>query len=75
MTAIAIPRSFRRAGVATARKPRRPVAGWALMGDVVSHRAGVSEHLIQWRRAMGEPDPEPMMSSKGWQGTGGRDSE
>ncbi len=43
---------------------RRP--GWVLMGDIVSHRAGVAEHLIQWRRAMGEADPEPMLGSSSW---------
>ena len=37
--------------------PRR--ADWPLMGDIVSARGGVPEHLIRWRRARGEPDPAP----------------
>ena len=49
-----------------ALKPPRRVSGWPLMGDIVSHRAGVSEHLIQWRRSMGEGDPEPMLGSSSW---------
>ncbi len=39
--------------------PRK--ADWPLMGDIVSHRAGVPEHLIRWRRAEGDTDPEPML--------------
>lgn len=50
----------------TAPKPAPRKRGWVLMGDIVSHRAGVSDHLIQWRRAMGEADPEPMLASSGW---------
>ena len=41
---------------APARPPRHD---WPLMGDIVSARGGVPEHLIRWRRAEGEPDPEP----------------
>jgi hypothetical protein len=37
--------------------PRR--ADWPLMGDIVSARGGVPEHLIRWRRAEGAPDPAP----------------
>ncbi len=55
--------------------PRRPASGWVLMGDIATHRAGVSEHLIQWRRAMGEADPEPMLSSSGWKYSGEREGE
>ncbi len=29
---------------------------WALIGDINSHRAGIPEHLIEWRRAKGEDD-------------------
>ena len=36
-----------------------PKASWPLMGDIVSHRAGIPEHLIQWRRAENAPDPIP----------------
>lgn len=42
-------------------EPRRRSPGWTLMGDIVSHRAGVPEHLIQWCRSTGEDDPEPML--------------
>ena len=38
-----------------------PKASWPLMGDVLVSRGGVPEHLIQWRRAMGEDDPEPLL--------------
>jgi hypothetical protein len=31
------------------------------MGDIVSARGGVPEHLIRWRRAEGEPDPAPAL--------------
>lgn len=44
-----------------ARPAPRRKADWPLMGDIVSHRAGVPEHLIRWRRAEGETDPEPML--------------
>ncbi len=30
-----------------------------LIGDIVTFRAGVAEHLVQWRRAKGEDDPDP----------------
>ena len=42
-----------------AARPKARKADWPLMGDILSHRAGVPEHLIQWRRAMGEEDPAP----------------
>ncbi|MDD9921665.1 MAG: hypothetical protein OXQ92_05200 [Boseongicola sp.] len=42
-------------------KPSKPKKDWPLMGDIVSHRAGVPDHLIQWRRAQNEPDPEPTL--------------
>ena len=45
---------------APAPPPARRAADWPLMGDIVSHRAGVPEHLIRWRRAEGEDDPAPM---------------
>ena len=46
----------------TMSRPRAPLgSGCVLMGDIVSHRAGVPEHLIQWRRRMGEDDPEPWL--------------
>lgn len=32
---------------------------WPLMGDILSARGGVPEHLIRWRRAEGEADPDP----------------
>ncbi|MBT8413963.1 MAG: hypothetical protein KJO30_06475 [Boseongicola sp.] len=38
-----------------------PKTSWPLMGDVLASRGGVPEHLIQWRRAMGEDDPEPKL--------------
>ena len=38
-----------------------PKPSWPLMGDVLASRGGVPEHLIQWRRAMGEDDPEPKL--------------
>ena len=41
--------------------PRRRAADWPLMGDILSHRAGVPEHLLRWRRAQGEDDPDPML--------------
>ena len=45
---------------ATAPDPARPRSPhWPLMGDIVSARGGVPEHLIRWRRAEGEPDPDP----------------
>ena len=48
-----------------AREEARPApprkADWPLMGDIISHRAGVPEHLIQWRRTEGETDPKPML--------------
>ena len=31
------------------------------MGDITGFRGGVPEHLIQWRRAAGEEDPEPQL--------------
>ncbi|MXQ09508.1 hypothetical protein GQ651_16805 [Alphaproteobacteria bacterium GH1-50] len=40
---------------------RRRAADWPLMGDIVSHRAGVPVHLIRWLRAEGEDDPAPML--------------
>jgi hypothetical protein len=43
---------------APARPPRHD---WPLMGDIVSARGGVPEHLIRWRRAEGEPDPAPAL--------------
>ncbi len=40
--------------------PARPrVHDPPLIGDIVTSRAGVAEHLIQWRRAEGEDDPDP----------------
>jgi hypothetical protein len=40
--------------------PPRPAShDWPLMGDIVSSRGGVPEHLIRWRRAEGGPDPDP----------------
>lgn len=48
------------AAEATGEPPRRR-AGWPLMGDVASARAGVPELLIQWRRAQGLADPAPML--------------
>ncbi|QMU58342.1 MAG: hypothetical protein GKR98_09140 [Boseongicola sp.] len=45
-----------------AKAPRKPSkVSWPLMGDVVTVRAGVPEHLIQWNRAAGEDDPEPQL--------------
>ena len=41
----------------TAPAPRAPKTSWPLMGDIVSHRMDIPEHLIQWRRAMNEDDP------------------
>lgn len=38
-----------------------PKESWPLMGDVHTARGGVPEHLIQWRRAAGESDPEPQL--------------
>ena len=47
-------------GDETAPTPPKPrSAGWPLMSDVATHRAGVPELLIQWRRARGEDDPDP----------------
>lgn len=43
------------------RAKHAPKPHWPLMGDVVSARVGVPEHLIQWRRARGEDDPEPRL--------------
>ncbi|MDU8945303.1 hypothetical protein [Ovoidimarina sediminis] len=40
-----------------AENPRRHPP--LLMGDIVAHRCGVPELLIQWRRAQGEEDPIP----------------
>jgi hypothetical protein len=34
---------------------------WPLMGDIVSARGGVPEHLIRWRRAEDQTDPEPQL--------------
>ena len=45
---------------ATAQPPARRAADWPLMADIVTHRAGVPEHLIRWQRAEGEDDPAPM---------------
>jgi len=39
--------------------PRSRVSAPPLIGDIVTARAGVPEHLIQWRRAEGEDDPDP----------------
>ena len=42
--------------------PQRPAkTSWPLMCDVHGCRAGVPEHLIQWRRAAGEDDPDPQL--------------
>ena len=43
---------------AVTRPDPAPKMSWPLMGDIVSHRMEVPEHLIQWRRAMGEDDPQ-----------------
>lgn len=43
----------------TTEKPRAPKADWPLMGDIVSARAGIPDHLIHWQRAKGEDDPSP----------------
>ncbi|WP_093973291.1 hypothetical protein [Boseongicola aestuarii] len=43
------------------RRAPTPKANWPLMGDVLASRGGVPEHLIQWQRAMGEHDPEPLL--------------
>ncbi len=32
-----------------------------LIGDIVSARGGVPEHLIQWCRARNDDDPDPML--------------
>ena len=40
----------------TARPELPPKTSWPLMGDINSHRAGIPEHLIEWRRAKGEDD-------------------
>ena len=46
----------------TETRPGRPrAADWPLMGDIVSARGGVPEHLIRWRRDEGEPDPDPQL--------------
>lgn len=35
-----------------ARAPRpRVAADWPLMGDILTHRMEMPEHLIRWRRA------------------------
>ncbi len=34
---------------------------WPLMGDIVTMRGGIPEHLIQWGRATGENDPAPRL--------------
>jgi len=31
------------------------------MGDFMTSRGGVPEHLIEWRRVSGEDDPEPQL--------------
>lgn len=42
--------------------PARPAScDWPLMGDIVSARGGVPEHLIRWRRAGDQPDPDPQL--------------
>jgi len=38
-----------------------PKPSWPLMGDILTSRGGVPEHLIQWRRVSGEDDPEPQI--------------
>lgn len=44
----------------TPTAPRRPrAAAPPLIGDIVTARGGVPEHLVQWRRAEGEADPDP----------------
>lgn len=48
-----------KAGTETEAPAPRPrvAADWPLMGDIVSHRMGIPEHLIRWRRAEREDDP------------------
>jgi hypothetical protein len=47
------------AAAAQSRNPNVPKDDWPLMADILSHRAGIPEHLIRWRRAEGNPDPDP----------------
>ena len=38
---------------ATGPRPR-VASDWPLMGDILTHRMEMPEHLIRWRRAKGE---------------------
>lgn len=40
---------------------RRAAPDPPLIGDIVTARAGVPEHLRQWRKAEGEPEPDPQL--------------
>ena len=54
-------RSILESWVREEKSPPRAKPSWALMGDISGFRGGVPEHLIQWRRAAGEEDPEPQL--------------
>jgi hypothetical protein len=54
---VSLPYPFALEPAAFARPPRPTKASWSLMGDIVSARGGVPEHLIEWCRASGEDDP------------------
>ena len=41
-------------GTETPAPRPRVAADWPLISDVLTHRAGVPEHLIRWRWALGE---------------------
>lgn len=41
-------------GAETPAPRPRVAADWPLISDVLTHRAGVPEHLIRWRRVAGE---------------------
>lgn len=43
------------AGETEAPRPR-VAADWPLIGDIVTHRMEMPEHLIRWRKAEGEED-------------------
>lgn len=52
-------RQIRAKQAATVEPRPRVAADWPLIGDIVSHRAGLPEHLIRWRRAEGREAPLP----------------
>jgi hypothetical protein len=45
--------------VAESQPRQSAIRDWPLMGDILSARGGVPEHLIRWRRAEGADDPRP----------------